>query len=74
MYCLNKNRSVFCDCITSMWTADGCNTVGVLCAEYGQPMVVIPWVVLQELDYIKNFKQVCQNRLVEYFFYHLVND
>jgi len=28
-------------------------------AEYGHPLIVIPWVVLQELDFIKNHKQVC---------------
>ena len=31
---------------------------GWTCVDYGQPVIVIPWVVLQELDFIKMYKKV----------------
>ena len=30
----------------------------IVCTDYGEPVLVIPWVVLQELDFFKHPKQV----------------
>ena len=35
-----------------------------VCVDYGQPVIVIPWVVLQELDHFKRPKKVRNHREV----------